>query len=246
MNLFLSIIALLPALWLARGIYRKDGVEKEPVGLLIRCFLLGMLMALPAILLELAGDAVLSTLIPGEIGIVHIILYFFLVVGPSEEGVKHFAMKRLTWNSPYFDWRFDGVVYGVTTALGFAAIENIMYVTGYGLGNALVRAVTAVPGHAIFGMYMGHYYGMSKYWMARGNTLEADRARRRSIIIPVLLHGMYDVLAVYNFFPAFLLFMIGLYIMANHRLQSYEAQDKPFSVMQEWMQEGEEAADEQE
>lgn len=85
------------------------------------------------------------------------VLLYFVVVALSEEGFKYLLLKKRTWYSSEFNCQFDGVVYAVFVALGFALWENISYVLMYGLGTAAVRAVTAVPGHACFGVFMGRF-----------------------------------------------------------------------------------------
>ena len=101
---------------------------------------------------------------------------YFGVVAFSEEGAKYFLLKRRTWNSAAFNCQFDGVVYAVFVSLGFALWENISYVLMYGLSTALVRAVTAVPGHACFGVFMGVWYGLAKRLHGRERTARPSSA----------------------------------------------------------------------
>ena len=100
-------------------------------------------------------------------------IMYFGIVAFSEEGAKYFLLRRRSWHSAAFNCQFDGVVYAVFVALGFALWENISYVLMYGLSTALVRAVTAVPGHACFGVFMGVWYGLAKRLTAQGKRVTA-------------------------------------------------------------------------
>ena len=148
------LAAALPALVLMRYIYRKDTVEKEPAGLLVRCVVGGVFSALLAVVLEEIGESVLSRLISPDSRL-FILLLAFLVVAGAEECAKFLFLKRATWRNPNFNYRFDGVVYAVFVSLGFAAFENVGYVMGYGLSVAPLRAVLSIPAHMSFAVFMG-------------------------------------------------------------------------------------------
>ena len=102
-------------------------------------------------------------------------LLYFGVVAVSEEGFKFLLLHRRTWRESEFDCCFDGVVYAVFLSLGFALWENIRYVLAYGFATAVARALTAVPGHACFGVFMGAWYGA-----ARREAALAGNGRRAS------------------------------------------------------------------
>ena len=86
-----------------------------------------------------------------------------MVPGFIEEGVKYRVLLRRTWNEPHFNHRFDGVVYGVFVSLGFAAVENVLYVLTSGFSTAVVRAIFSIPGHAMFGVVMGEAMSRAKW-----------------------------------------------------------------------------------
>ena len=155
--------ALIPPLYLIRYIYKLDKIESEPRGLLVKLFILGALSTLPAMLLEIVFSAVTEGMTVSGSEIWYLLAENFIGVALMEECVKYLALRLGSWRHPAFDYRFDGIVYAVTTSLGFAALENILYAFSFGLGTTLFRAVTSIPGHAIFGIYMGYYYGMAKY-----------------------------------------------------------------------------------
>lgn len=104
-------------------------------------------------------------------------------------------LKRNTWKNPEFNCQYDGVVYAVFVSLGFALWENISYVLSYGFATALVRAVTAIPGHACFGVFMGVFYGIAKKLDNRGDDSFSGVYRFLAVLIPVTLHGAYDFIA---------------------------------------------------
>ena len=186
--------AVIPAIVLLVKVERADRLEKESTGLLVSLVLFGIASTAIASLLERVGMAILDSVFQYE-SLLYSILLYFVVVALAEEGAKYVLLKRRTWRNPEFNCQFDGVVYGVFVSLGFALWENIGYVAMYGLSTAAVRAVTAVPGHACFGVFMGVWYGMAKRREGAGDYAGAKRMRIRSLLIPTLLHGFYDFAA---------------------------------------------------
>ena len=194
MNPILIAAAVIPAVVLLVQVEKADRLEKESRSLLTSLVLYGVAATVFAGFAERIGMALLTRLFPRE-GFWYNVLLFFGVVAFAEEGAKYFLLKRRTWKHPEFDCQFDGVVYSVFVSLGFALWENIGYVAMYGFSTALVRAVTAVPGHACFGVFMGAWYGMAKRREGAGDPAGAARLRRWSLLVPALLHGFYDFAA---------------------------------------------------
>ena len=186
--------AVIPAIILLIRVERADRLEKESRGLLASLVLFGIASTAIASLLERIGMGILDSVFEYESTLYNILLYFG-VVAFAEEGAKYVLLKRRTWRNPEFNCQFDGVVYGVFVSLGFALWENIEYVALFGLGTAAIRAVTAVPGHACFGVFMGAWYGMAKRREGAGDLAGAKRMRTRALLIPALLHGFYDFAA---------------------------------------------------
>ena len=134
------------------------------------------------------------------------VFLYFGVVAISEEGIKYLLLKYRTWRSPEFNCTFDGVVYAVFLSLGFALWENIHYVLAYGMSTALARAVTAVPGHACFGVFMGTWYGLAKRAALR-------KKNGRSL----LFRGLYDFVAASRLLEmgwVFLPFVGGMFLVS--------------------------------
>ena len=193
-NIILFAAAVIPALYLLSYVYRQDKVEKEPPQLLLSLVLQGIFATVIAKILERAGLSLVS-LVAREGTVLFSALLYFGVVAFAEEGAKYALLKRRTWNHPNFNFRFDGVVYAVFVSLGFALWENVGYVFSYGLGTAMIRAITAVPGHACFGVYMGCWYGEAYDRFRRGDEPGSRTRRIMALLLPALLHGAYDFLA---------------------------------------------------
>jgi RsiW-degrading membrane proteinase PrsW (M82 family) len=228
-KLILTVAAVVPAAYLLYRVYRADKLEKEPIGLLASIVLLGIVATTLAAITEQIGDAFLLELFPNG-GVVYDFLLYFVVVALSEEGFKYLLLKLRTWNSPHFNCQFDGVVYAVFVSLGFALWENIAYVLEYGFGTAVARAITAVPGHACFGVFMGVYYGIAKRMDLAGEKDGSRAARRKALWIPVLLHGVYDFIASLEsdwMAILFLGFVIWMFWAALKLVKKTSAEDSP-------------------
>ena len=230
----LLIAALIPPFFLLFKVYHMDKVEKEPANLIVKLFLFGALTVIPAALIESFALTFLNGAM-SPYSVVFMLIENFICVALVEEGVKYVALKLGSWKHPAFDYCFDGVVYAVTVSLGFAAAENIMYVIQYGFATAVLRAVTAIPGHCIFGIFMGYYYGMAKYGENHGYVAKAHSFRVRAVIIPMLLHGFYDFCATYAstgdeliadvMILVFYAFIIVLDVVAFRSIKKYSAGD---------------------
>ena len=193
-NALLIAAAIIPAIFLMVRVYRADRLERESPFQLGRLVIAGILSALIAACAERILSWLLDLFLPQNTVAYNVILYF-VIVAVSEEGAKFFMLRRRSWNSTEFNCQFDGVVYAVFVALGFALWENISYVMHFGFSTALVRAVTAIPGHACFGVFMGVFYGLSKRFENVGNHPAATVFQFFSVFIPSLLHGAYDYIA---------------------------------------------------
>ena len=181
--------SVLPVIVILYAIYRSDKINKEPLGKLFVVFACGALTTIPAALLESSlsqfqpGGAFLRGLYNG-----------FCVAGFSEELFKLLILFFLVWNSRQFDEYFDGIVYAVYVSMGFACVENILYVfsgDSYSdsMSTAITRAALSVPGHFLFAVMMGYYFALAKF---------AKNRRRRyllyAFLVPVFFHGTFDAL----------------------------------------------------
>lgn len=190
MGLLLAV-AVLPGLYLLRMVYNLDEIEKEPMDLLRRLFFWGVVALLPIVVFEGLADSVLKALFTPKTTAYNVMEFFF-GVALIEEGFKYYFLKKYTWNHPAFDYRFDAIVYSVCVSMGFAVIENILYVFEHGLEVGIMRAFTSIPGHGMFAIYMGFYYGLAKLYEKRGMLEKVNGELRSALWVPVMLHGFYD------------------------------------------------------
>lgn len=223
----LVTIALAPVVVLMIYIYKKDRVEKESMRLLIKLVLMGVLSTFLAVIMESVGG-MLIPFAPKTVS--YYAVDAFLVVGFSEEFSKYIFMKKATWRNPEFNCSFDAVVYAVFVSLGFAAFENIMYCFQFGMATAIVRAVTSIPGHAAFGVFMGIYYGFAKKAELAGDKRRSGHYRRKAVWMPMLVHGFYDFLAFQQNSTIatviFFIFIIITYIDAFKKIRKLSNEDQ--------------------
>jgi protease PrsW len=184
--MLLLALAIAPGLAIILYIYRKDSYDKEPKKCLLISFLLGMLSTLPAIAIQLIAAKVFGD-ISGVSSIKFYAFFAFIIVGCSEEGSK-FAMVRLyAYPKKVFDEPFDGIVYSVMVAMGFATLENILYVEQHGIGTAIIRMFLSVPAHASFGIIMGYYIGLAKF-----NKEKSIFYFIKGLVLAIFFHGAFD------------------------------------------------------
>lgn len=180
----LAFAGAIPALVAMAWVSRLDGKRPEPRGTLRAAAVVGGLSTIPVIVAQLA----LEQFNPGGAG--GALYTAFVVAAFTEELAKAVAMYFVVWRHPAFDERLDGIVYGTRVGLGFALVENIGYLFGAEslggfMGIFVVRAIIAVPGHAIYAGFMG-------YWAARKRFDGEGPGLWGGLIIAVALHGTYD------------------------------------------------------
>ncbi len=225
-NPILIAAAVIPAVLLLSYVYKLDRLDREPKPLLWSLVFKGVLATFAAIVAEEIGT-LLCGLLFAEGSVAYNLFMYFIVVACAEEGFKYLFLKRQTWSDPNFNCRFDGIVYAAFVALGFALIENVEYVFRFGMGAALVRAVTAVPGHASFGVFMGAFYGVARQSANRGDAAASKRLRRMAWLVPAVLHGLYDFSATLSggWTFGFTVFVILLFIAASRIVKTHAAAD---------------------
>ena len=219
----LLAMAVVPAAVLLWYVYKVDPIEKEPLNLLVRLLGFGALACIPAVILEEIGTTVLLGGVSSAYTVAALLVENFVVVAVSEEACKYLFLRLKTWKNPAFDYVFDGVVYAVYVSLGFAILENIGYVFEYGPATALVRAFTAIPGHAIFGVFMGCFYGLAKRADLAGQGGKRAGFTVLALVVPMFCHGLYDFLASVDgtyaelaFFAFLILLMVVAMRLVKH------------------------------
>ncbi|WP_323191609.1 PrsW family glutamic-type intramembrane protease [Halostella sp. PRR32] len=187
------VLSAIPALLLAAYFWRADVTSGEPLDLLVVTFVLAVLFAGFAGVLNDFGSG-LQALDFGAFGVgLGSVLFFYLVVGPIEETVKLLAVRLHAFRSSRFDSVVDGAVYGAVAGLGFATIENALYITrfmeadGGVFSIAFVRAL-AGPGHVVYSSIAGYYLGLAKF-----NRADAGPIVVKGLLIAAFVHGTYNV-----------------------------------------------------
>ncbi|NLY19124.1 MAG: PrsW family intramembrane metalloprotease [Clostridiaceae bacterium] len=223
----LVIIAVIPGIALSIGLYLTDRYDREPVRLLIKLFVFGMLSAIPTIIAE----RLLSNLnIFG--GLLSIAWTAFIVAGLTEEYFKRLVVMKLAYYHGAFNEKLDGIIYCTFSALGFATIENIMYVvSGYDADPyiGLYRGLLSVPAHMLFAVTMGYYLSLAKF-------SPDNRTRsfyfKRSLVIPIFLHGSFNFIlmaGIQLLMILFIPFVIFLWITNLKKLNKFYKESKMWS-----------------
>ena len=137
-----------------------------------------------------------------------------------EEFAKFFMLWLLLRKNPYFDEKMDGIVYAVCVSLGFAALENIMYLfsneEAY-LSVGIARAIFSVPGHFCFGILMGYYYSLARFYP---KTPKKNKAL--ILVAPIIVHGLYDsILFIINVTPAISGILLIVFLVFCHKMWKY-------------------------
>lgn len=192
MNLIVILaVALLPAILLWLYIWKKD-TQKEPTSWLIKALLWGVAIIIPVAILESGIEAMLFGVDGKPTSLFDTTSMAFIVAALPEETLKLFALWMVLRKNPYFDEHLDGIVYAVCVGLGFASMENIMYVFSEEdwFSTAIVRALLAVPGHYAFAILMGYYYSVYHF------VDHSPKIAACVLLVPVLAHGTYDALAM--------------------------------------------------
>lgn len=177
------LLAFAPGLAIVLYIYLKDRHEREPLLLLIISFLYGGLSTLLTWSISYPLNAFLITK-PDDVASQFINAFFKVAL--VEEFSKFVFVRFVLFNNRNFNEPFDGIVYAVMVSMGFASVENFLYVYQYGVVTGILRIFTAVPAHAVFGIMMGFYAGIARFH--RGALLYSLLA----LLTPALFHGIYD------------------------------------------------------
>lgn len=228
---FLMAMAILPTVVLMMYIRRLDKIEKEPKELIIQLLIFGGLTTISAIILELIGGLLIGVVFEAD-STIYTFLNCFFVIAAAEELGKLVVLRLRTWNDRNFNYTYDAIVYAVAASLGFATVENVLYVlfSDDGFSTAIMRALTAVPGHTIFGVFMGFHYSAAKRADAWGEKNKSLLEMGLAYLIPVLIHGFYDfTLMVGNWLMivVFFVFYITVLIIAFRRVRKMSREDIP-------------------
>ncbi len=219
----LLFLALLPVIAICLFIYEKDK-NKEPVKLLVKLFGLGVVSCF----VTLAYTNAFGTLIPfvnndpSKMNFFQVLLYSFLVVALIEEVSKWIMVYFVGYKNKEFNELYDIIVYSVFVSLGFACFENILYVVpSQNIITGIFRALLSVPGHACDAIAMGYFLSIAKIYQIHGRKELEKRSIIYSILVPTILHGIYDfciMSGITIMLFAFIAFIIALYIISIKKL----------------------------
>jgi len=184
--LSLLALSLAPGIAIIFYIYSKDKYDREPFEPLFISFLLGVVCTVPAALVQRALQPELD-LFFSQFSIAYYALWAYGLVAFSEEGCKFLVLRLYSYRRRAFNEPFDGIVYSVMVSMGFACLENVMYVFEHGLATGLLRMFLSVPAHASFGVLMGYHTGLAKFDRPR-----SARHLWKGLLMAVFFHGSFD------------------------------------------------------
>ena len=195
----LLLVTILPSILIVLFFVKSDKF-KEPTKEIIKVFLLGILITIPAYFINTYLSEIWYSTNASE-GLIS----SFLTAAPVEESLKLSVLYFFVYKMKDFNEPIDGIVYGITASLGFATLENLYYV--YLLADyfevtsmqlAIVRAFSAVPAHASFGIVMGYFFMKYAYVNKKENLVLA-------FLIPAFLHSVYNYYVVTDYYVSFAL-----------------------------------------
>ena len=177
----LLALAIAPGIAICIYIFLKDIYNKEPKRLLIASFVLGIFSIIPPYFIETSTLKFFNTSIPS------LATLAFCVVALSEELSKFIVVRYFCYTRKKFDEPLDGIVYSVMVSMGFATVENIVYVLNYGYSTAFVRMFLSVPAHATFAVVMGYFIGKAKF-----DSANSFKHLFTGLLVAFLFHGTFD------------------------------------------------------
>lgn len=227
--------ALLPVFVIFFYIYRKDKYEREPIGKVLQVLIMGAIFAPIAGFIERYMANNLLPLFAYETQLQEMAVQNIFGVGLVEECIKLLVLLIFVWKAKEFDYLFDGIVYAASSSLGFAALENILYVINYGTQVSFSRAIFAIPGHAAFGIIMGFFFARAKRASLKGNGFAQFFYMILCIAFPTLIHGLYDFfLSAVNILPGaygyFIMLVVLIDFITLKMIKRGAIKDRPLSL----------------
>ena len=191
---WLTLLALssAPGACIILYIYLKDLHEREPVSLLVKSFLLGIVAVLVTFMISFPLDMFVPT---DEEDFTQQAVHAFILVALVEEFSKFLFVRGVLYHDAHFNEPFDGIVYSVMVSMGCATLENVLYVSQGGVTTAILRMFTAVPAHATFAVLMGYYIGKAKFHAGQAPWSWVG------LIAATAFHGAYDYFWFISFVP---------------------------------------------
>jgi len=222
--IFIILLSLLPCVLWLWYFYSRSRYKRPSLRVLLFTFFFGALSTIPALALNLLGQSIILNL-AGISQFSHILVLLF-VVGPVEESIKLSVVYTYAYRRPEFDEPLDGVIYSTTAALGFATVENIVYLLQNDAMLVLLRGPLSNPGHALFSSLWG--LSLSRAKAAPNLTSERLPIIVRGFVAASLLHSLFDILLVASsrwsiiFFGLLVgvMFLLFFYVRSHIKLYS--------------------------
>lgn len=222
--------ALLPVLILLFYIYRRDKYAPEPVSQILQGVGFGVLSVIVTFILVFIIDGIGLDQITAPFVSSPVNTAFWSAAIP-EEAAKLSMLYVFLRKNKHFDEHLDGIVYAVAVSMGFAAVENVLYLfQNYDnwLSVGITRALFSVPGHFAFAVFMGYFFSLYRFSFSEHRKLDLFLAWA----VPMVLHGIYDSLlmslSVVSFdllafiiLAAFLVFCYYMHKFARRRIAEY-------------------------
>lgn len=202
--LLIIAASVLPGLFWLWYFNRYDLWEKEPLSKIMLCVFLGALAVLPALIWE----APFQSLLQAPIGLWHRLLVSFLVIGLGEEFFKFLAVYIAVFHAPEFNEPIDGIIYSIAAAVGFSIVENILYISAFGLVIAPLRGTIASLAHIAFSGLAGFYLSKARFSGEKGHLW-------RGVALAAFFHGLYDFLLITRLASPFVIVVL---VVAVHYL----------------------------
>lgn len=201
--------AIAPGLALLSYFYLRNQMSTEPRKTLFHTFIYGAIITFPIMFIQyvLKEEGIYSNVYISEV----------LFSSTIEEFFKWLVIFALIYNHVEFDDPYDGLLYGASTSLGFATVENVIYLLSFGIDTAFLRAILPVSSHALFGVVMGYYFGKSKF----ANNNKKKEYLVLAIAGPIVLHIIYNfILTIEQYWVYFMVpFMLYLWWFALRKVK---------------------------
>ena len=231
MSGLLLILAVMPVIVICTYIYSKDR-NKEPWPLLIKLFILGVVSCFLVLFLS----EIVFKIFPfmnkdtSFMNFFEVMAYSFIGVALIEEFCKFIMAFAGSYFHKAYDEVYDGIVYAVYVSLGFACFENILYVfANQSIAVGISRGILSVPGHACDAVFMGYYLSLAKVYASQGRKDLEKRNIVLSVVVPTILHGIYDFCLFVDIdaiLLVFFVFVIALYVFSIKKIKLLAAQCK--------------------
>ena len=196
----LLTVAIAPGLALFSYFYLRKQIAKDPSRTLLHTFVYGAMMTFPILFIQHVFEE--------ENIFTHTFLRNVVFTSGLEEFFKWLILLIAIYRHVEFKDAYDGILYGASVSLGFATVENILYLFTYGTEIAFIRALLPVSSHALFGVVMGYYIGRAKF------AVEEDKRKLLflAFLAPYILHFIYNSIFLVQQFALYLAIPFMLFL----------------------------------